>query len=161
MPFYKTWNKKKQPFFFSWNFAWYGEQTAISYQILSQGAVKMFKMSSIYKGDDNGNIIKQTGFTWVFWVSHHHLISNVSSLWFRDGTHYHSKILQDLKKKKKTWNLGKPFKNWLQRRKIAGIQYSRNHFEPNNSYSDILDFAYQIFCSLWLLSMPFYEKDNI
>ena len=45
MPFYKKWNKKETPpFFFSWNFhTVFGEQIAIFYQILSQGAVKKKK----------------------------------------------------------------------------------------------------------------------
>ena len=40
-PFYKKWNKKKIPIFFSWNFhTVFGEQIAIVYQIFKSGSSK-------------------------------------------------------------------------------------------------------------------------
>ena len=42
-PFYKKWNKKKTPIFFSWNFyTVFREQIAIFYQIFKSGSSKIF-----------------------------------------------------------------------------------------------------------------------
>ena len=56
-PFYKKWNKKKLPIFLLWNFhTVFGEQKAIFYQLLSQGALRqgwiLFRKAAISSGNN-------------------------------------------------------------------------------------------------------------
>ena len=51
-PFYKKWNKKKSTIFFShYHMVFGGTNGYIIVNILSQGAVFFFQMSSIYKSE--------------------------------------------------------------------------------------------------------------